>query len=759
MLPAAAERIETAFAREEPLGGRPRFVAGSAVTFAVGAAAYPGIVLAIAVLVTIRVFSGPAPAPRCCCLIGAGAVGAAVLLFPFVPTLFADGGRALSSLVGTIEPVRLARLALGPGPGTWPVAAFLPIGAVLGLGLVRGELRGPAARAAVAAGAGLILSWLAAANYLPPGLANPPAYAALAAVSMASLIGFGLTSFTGSLRSESFGLRQVSGGVLTLVLGAGLLLQSMAAMVGTWGVGPPEERIPAAWAVVSGAARGSFRVLWLTGDRGDGLPPPAGDPQRRLEEGDATIRYALTDREGATVLDIGRPFAGPGPENLERALGEIFGGTTRHGGALLSPFGIRFLVAERGVLPPAAEEALDAQLDVDLLPATGFTIYRNATAIPPEAVLATEAEDREIMAAGDPSTIAMWRAVPAEPLEQVSGGWDGPGVEGTVFLSSEYDAQWALEGTSGQPGGCLRLGDSVRGDRGAGPSPTRGSAARSDPGRAPRGALARCALGHEEAGGSMSAAREPRARGQMVFALGTVVVIVAALVLLDRTGTRTPARLAAADAPSGAWLCPHGGSGMSVALYLANPGPATVTARVTRLGPKQAGPPERFDVAAGTTLRIEDVPPDREAATYVEYFGGWIGAGWVSSTDEGVAAEPCAPDAARRWFLADGTTLLDEEAFVIVANPFAAAAVMDVVLYTADASADPGLGVDRPRGAASPEHLAASQLASQRRDGGRRRARGIGGPCRRRIAGCRAMEPRSGARSAGPSPRRARRSH
>ena len=182
----------------------------------------------------------------------------------------------------------------------------------------------------------------------------------------------------------------------------------------------------------------------------------------------------------------------------------------------------------------------------------------------------------------------------------------------------------------------------------------------------------------------MSAAREPRARGQMLFALGTVVVIVAALVLLDRTGTRTPARLAAADAPSGAWLCPHGGSDMSVALYLANPGPATVTARVTRLGPKQAGSPERFDVAAGTTMRIEDLPSDREAATYVEYFGGWIGAGWVSSTDEGVAAEPCAPDAARRWFLADGTTLLDEEAFVIVENPFAAAAVMDVVLYTAE---------------------------------------------------------------------------
>ncbi len=450
VLPAAAERIEAAFAHEEPLGGRPRFVAGSAVTFAVGAAAYPGILLAIAVLIALRVLSGPARS-RGLFLTAAGVVGAAVLLFPFVPTLLADGGRALSSLVGTTEPFRLARLALGPGPGTWPVAGFLPVAAALSLGLVRGELRGPAARAAGAGGAGLVLSWLAAANYLPLGVANPAAYAALAAVSMASLIGFGLTSFTGSLRFESFGLRQVSGAALAIVLGAGLLLQSMAAMAGTWGVGPPEERIPPAWAVVSGAARGSFRVLWLTGDRGDGLPPPAGDPQRRLEAGAATIRYALTERGGASVLDTGRPLSGPGPDHLERALGEILGRTTRHGGALLSPFGIRFVVAEKGVLPSAAEEAFDAQLDVDLLPATGFTIYRNASAVPPAAILTTGSADEEIMGASDPSTNVMWRPVPAVPLERVSGGWNGPALEGTIFLSTEYDAQWAFQGDSVGP--------------------------------------------------------------------------------------------------------------------------------------------------------------------------------------------------------------------------------------------------------------------------------------------------------------------
>lgn len=450
VLPAAAERVEAAFAPAEPPGGRQRFVAGSAVTFAVGVAAFPGIALALLVLAALRVCLGPSRV-RGLLLVALGAVGAAVLLFPFVPTLLADGGRALGSLVGTTEPDRLARLSFGSGPGTWTIAAFLPIGAALGLALVRGTLRGPAVRATVAAGVGLVLSLLAAGNYLPPGLSDPPAYGALAAVSMASLIGFGLTSFTGSLRLEAFGLRQVAGGVLALVLGGGLLLQSIAVMTGTWGVGQPEERIPPAWTVVSGAEEGSFRVLWLTGDRGDGLPPPAGDPQRRLEAGAATIRYALTDRGGVSVLDIGRSFSGPGPAHLELALREILSGSTRHGGALLAPFGIRFVVAEQGVLSDATREAIDRQVDVDLAPATGFVIYRNAVAIAPAAILETGSADRDVLGARDPSTIAMWRSVPASALERVAGGWDGPGEAGTVFLSTEYDAEWELQGTARDP--------------------------------------------------------------------------------------------------------------------------------------------------------------------------------------------------------------------------------------------------------------------------------------------------------------------
>jgi len=183
----------------------------------------------------------------------------------------------------------------------------------------------------------------------------------------------------------------------------------------------------------------------------------------------------------------------------------------------------------------------------------------------------------------------------------------------------------------------------------------------------------------------MSVHRERPVRGQALFAVASFVFLVGAMVWLDRSGPHEPTPLARATPASGAWICPHGGkSELSVALYLANPGAAPVTARITQLGSDPAGPPETYDVAAGSTLRIDEVPKDRGAATYIEYFGGWIGAGWVASTVDGVAAEPCAADAARRWFLADGTTQLGEDAYVIVANPFAVATVMNVVLYTSD---------------------------------------------------------------------------
>jgi hypothetical protein len=184
----------------------------------------------------------------------------------------------------------------------------------------------------------------------------------------------------------------------------------------------------------------------------------------------------------------------------------------------------------------------------------------------------------------------------------------------------------------------------------------------------------------------MSEARDRPARGQALFTLASVALLSVAITWLDRSGPESPAAAEAGAAASGAWICPHGGaSDLSVALFLANPGGEVVEVRVTQLGSEAAQPPETYDVAAGTTVRIDLVAEDRGAATYVEFFGGWIGAGWVSFTDEGTAAEPCARDGSQRWYLADGSTELGEDSsYVVVTNPFSGPAVLDVVLYSAD---------------------------------------------------------------------------
>ena len=167
-----------------------------------------------------------------------------------------------------------------------------------------------------------------------------------------------------------------------------------------------------------------------------------------------------------------------------------------------------------------------------------------------------------------------------------------------------------------------------------------------------------------------------------------MVVVAASLLLLDRSGARPPAAAEGGAAPSGAWICPHGGGeGFVVAVFLANPGSTPVTARVTALTDRSPGDASTVEVPAGTTVRVPVLAAGRGSGTYVEYFGGWIGAGWVATTGdpaESLAAEPCASEAGTRWFVLDGSTQLDEDAYVVVTNPFDAPAVLDVVVHSPD---------------------------------------------------------------------------
>lgn len=109
------------------------------------------------------------------------------------------------------------------------------------------------------------------------------------------------------------------------------------------------------------------------------------------------------------------------------------------------------MVAEDATLSRAARTALEAQLDLDALPAVELAIYRNAAAIPPAAVLETTAEDVEVLASSDLATIATWRPARATPLEEGGGGWSGPAGSGTVYLATEFDRDWMLRGSGAEP--------------------------------------------------------------------------------------------------------------------------------------------------------------------------------------------------------------------------------------------------------------------------------------------------------------------
>jgi GT2 family glycosyltransferase len=451
VLPPLVERVEVAFRGGVPPDGERRFTAGLAVTLAVGTAFVPGTLLIVALLGVVGSIGGQARV-RGLGRLAAATAAAAILLAPFVPTVLAGGGAGLRSLLGTSDPWQVVRLVLGDAPGAWVVAYFLPVGAVLGLALVGDDLRPTAIRAGVAAAAGLALAWASAAGYLPSALSNAPVYAALAATEEALLVAFGIASVSGALGRESFGFRQVGALLLTVVLTAGLVLQSFAAMVGGWAIGT-RDRIPAAWAVVDSSAKGEFRVLWIGSDDGRSFPAPGGDPLGIVQAGAATIRWGLTTRAGSSALDIARPLAGPGADALREAIDEIVSGTTTHGGALLAPFGIRYVVADEAEFPSAAHALFNEQADLDTVPATGLLIYRNAVGLPPAGVVDASAADRRIIEEADPGVIQQLLPMPVTPLDQVDGGWAGPTGGGNIaVISTEYDGSWELEGSSADPG-------------------------------------------------------------------------------------------------------------------------------------------------------------------------------------------------------------------------------------------------------------------------------------------------------------------
>jgi hypothetical protein len=174
-------------------------------------------------------------------------------------------------------------------------------------------------------------------------------------------------------------------------------------------------------------------------------------------------------------------------------------------------------------------------------------------------------------------------------------------------------------------------------------------------------------------------------------AFGAVVVAVLALALWagggddrgsDRTiGTRTVASSADADA---VWFCPGLPSTLArdERVTFANVGttPAAVTVTVRPDGGAPAR--EEFTVAAATvtTRGRRSLGPD--GALTVESFGGRLVVDDAVSGPAGSDVSACAPRSSTSWYFPAGSTVRGAEYWLVVDDPYASDAKVDVTVYT-----------------------------------------------------------------------------
>jgi hypothetical protein len=178
-----------------------------------------------------------------------------------------------------------------------------------------------------------------------------------------------------------------------------------------------------------------------------------------------------------------------------------------------------------------------------------------------------------------------------------------------------------------------------------------------------------------------------RIRARLVVAMVLAAAVVAGGTAFERArGTRPLASPAPLQDTSGGWMCPHGGGeGYRAWVVAVNATDRAAEVILTTYGP--AEPRTVRDVLPPQTQRYFPVPADRMAsASVLEYFGPPVIAGMVATRgkQQGTAAEPCASAAASRWFVPDGTTVRGQAAALVVVNPFAQEAVVDVGLFTED---------------------------------------------------------------------------
>ncbi|MDP8956642.1 MAG: hypothetical protein M3N24_06765, partial [Actinomycetota bacterium] len=214
------------------------------------------------------------------------------------------------------------------------------------------------------------------------------------------------------------------------------------------------ERIPAAYPIVTDQSASAFRVLWLGRISKDTFAPPGGAPDGSIRSGSSSVRYGIRGPQGASELDVGRTPTGPGYDYLRSVLRQIVTGATRHGGALLSPLSVRYVIAEEGDLPARVVRRLMRQVDMDVVPAGGMLVLRNAKVIPIYSVVNDDRWRRAAFSGRleELPVLPAPRPIPLGPAAAAQS--DSTSL---VFAGQQFDRRWTMRGAGG--------GDPVSGQR------------------------------------------------------------------------------------------------------------------------------------------------------------------------------------------------------------------------------------------------------------------------------------------------------
>jgi hypothetical protein len=184
-----------------------------------------------------------------------------------------------------------------------------------------------------------------------------------------------------------------------------------------------------------------------------------------------------------------------------------------------------------------------------------------------------------------------------------------------------------------------------------------------------------------------------RARLALVAVLA--VALTAGGLALERSLGVRPAAEGAVPTPqaaSGAWFCPHGGGeDWDVWVLAANPSDRPSQLGLTSRGGTLEASSATLEPRTHRYFRVSTA--DIAAGTVIEFFGGQAVASMVvvRPGGRGIAAEPCTSTVSDRWYVPDGTAEVEgESASVVVMNPTAADAVVDIVVTTEGESLRPG---------------------------------------------------------------------